>query len=413
MLFRKEAIDQQSERLTGTIILAQPMSIKVTVLLLVAIGFAIILFLLTTEYSRKETVRGFLIPSNGIIQSFANQGGTIERLFVGEGDIVAKGQPLATVTVQKNNSQGVALSAKLLQQLSVQMQLLEDEINQTRAMQKQESLNLLAQKKALASEQKELNSQIELLEEKLALLSSQQNNLEHLNRSGFLSNVERDQKLQALLDAKQEKQNLKRLQMQQANQLSQLKFEIINVPQQYALSINNLKRQQADIQNQLTQIEGNYQYTVTASNSGVITGIQVVEGETLSHSKPLMHIIPEGSELVAELLLPTRSAGFVQLGNLTRLRFDAFPYQRFGFINSEISRIDKALINPDEIRLPVELHEPVYRLRAVLNKQHMVAYGKSFELKNGMLLEADIMLEKRTLVEWLFEPLYSLSGRVG
>ena len=126
----------------------------------------------------------------------------------------------------------------------------------------------------------------------------------------------------------------------------------------------------------------------------------------------MLHILPEGSELIAELLLPTRSAGFVQLGNKTRLRFDAFPYQRFGFIESEITRIDQTLISPNEIQLPISLREPVYRLRAKLNQQKMQAFGKEFDLKSGMLFEADIMLEKHSIIEWLFEPIYSLRGRI-
>jgi len=111
-------------------------------------------------------------------------------------------------------------------------------------------------------------------------------------------------------------------------------------------------------------------------------------------------------------LLPTRSAGFVQQGHHARLRFDAFPYQRFGFINSEINRIDRALIMPNEVSLPISFQEPVYRLRAQLDVQHIKAFGKNFNLKSGMLFEADIMLEQRTLIEWLLEPLYSLKGRV-
>ena len=59
----------------------------------------------------------------------------------------------------------------------------------------------------------------------------------------------------------------------------------------------------------MTQIQNNFRYTVIASHAGTVTGIQVVEGETLNTIKPLLHILPEGSELVAELLLPTRSAG--------------------------------------------------------------------------------------------------------
>jgi len=415
-LFRKEAISHQSERLTGAITLAQPLSIKLTVLILVSVAVAIITFLFNAEYSRKETVRGFLMPNKGVIKSFANQGGTIEKLWVREGDEVIKGQSLVTILVQQNNSEGVDLSVQLANQLNTQANLLSDEISQHQALKIQELSNLQAQNIALGNEKLALKDQLELAGEKLTLLSEQQLDFNQLNKSGYVSNLEKDRQQQELLEAKQEKQNITRLLLQHQNQLNQVAFNIQNIPQQYTLRINNLKRQQADLQRQLAQVASNYQYTITASNNGVITGVQVVEGETLSQSKaqskPLLHILPEGSELIAELLLPTRSAGFIQVGNNTRLRFDAFPYQRFGFINSEIIRIDQTLISPNEVQLPIALQEPVYRLRAKLNQQQMQAFGKAFDLKSGMLFEADIMLEQRTLIDWLLEPIYSLRGRV-
>ena len=415
-LFRMEAVSHQSERLKGAITLAQPLSIKLTVLILVSVAIAIVAFLFSAEYSRKETVRGFLMPNKGVIKSFANQGGTIENLWVKEGDKVTKGQSLATILVQQSNSEAVDLSEQLANQLNTQTSLLSDEITQHQALKAQEILNLQAQHTALESEQITLESQLTLAEEKLALLNEQQLDFNQLNKSGYLSNLEKERQQQALLEAKQEKQNIARLLLQQKNKLNQVTFNIKNIPQQYTLRINNLKRQKADLQRQLAQVASNYKYTITASNNGVVTGIQVVEGETLSQSKaqskPLLHILPEGSELIAELLLPTRSAGFIQVGNNTRLRFDAFPYQRFGFIESEITRIDQALISPNEIQLPISLQEPVYRLRAKLNQQQMKAFGKAFDLKSGMLFEADIMLEQRTLIEWLLEPIYSLKGRV-
>ncbi len=415
-LFRKEAISHQNNRLAGAINLAQPLSIKLTVLILFSITTVIVVFLFSAEYSRKETVRGFLMPNKGVIKSFAIQGGTIEKLWVQEGDEVVKGQLLATIIVQQNNSSGIDLSTQLAEQLNAQSNLVIDEVSQHKTLKIQEISNLKAQEAALGDEKIALKEQLALAEEKLTLLSEQQLDFNQLNKSGYVSNLEKDRQQQALLEAKQEKQNIARLLLQHQNQLNQVSFNINNIPQQYTLRINNLKRQQADLQRQLAQVASNYKYTITASHNGVITGVQVVEGETLSQSKaqskPLLHILPEGSELIAELLLPTRSAGFIQVGNDTRLRFDAFPYQRFGFINSEISRIDQTLITPNEIQLPIELQEPVYRLRAKLNKQQMQAFGKALDLKSGMLLEADIMLERRTLIEWLLEPIYSLRGRV-
>jgi len=415
-LFRKEAVSHQSERLTGSITLAQPLSIKLVVSILVLVAVAIISFLFNAEYTRKETVRGFLMPEKGVIKSFARQGGTIEKLWVKEGDKVIKGQSLATLLVHQSNTEGVNLSTQLIQQLNEQSALIDDEINQHQQLKNQEIENLNKREKALKKERWALKSQYKLANEKLAILQGQQSQLKELNKQGFISNIEKERQQQSLLAAKQEKQNIARLLLQQENELSQVSFNFISIPQQYALRINNLKRERAELKQQLAQVASNYKYTITASNNGVVTGIQVVEGETLPQSKaqtkPLLHILPEGSELIAELLLPTRSAGFVQVGNNTRLRFDAFPYQRFGFINSQVVHIDQTLIAPNEIQLPISLQEPVYRLRAKLNQHQIQAFGKSFDLKSGMLFEADIMLEQRTLVEWLLEPIYSLKGRV-
>jgi membrane fusion protein len=44
--------------------------------------------------------------------------------------------------------------------------------------------------------------------------------------------------------------------------------------------------------------------------------------------------------------------------------------------------------------------------------QHIRAYGNTVPLQSGMLLSADIVLEQRSLLAWLFEPVLSLKGRL-
>ncbi len=411
-LFRKEAITQQSERLTGSISLAQPLSLKLTVISLLTVTVLIVVFLFNAQYSRKETVRGFLKPNKGVIKSYAQQGGVVEKLLVHEGEQVKKNQLLATIVIPKKNNSGIELSSQLIEQLEQQTQLIDNEIKQQKLLKNGEKNNLAQQLLALNAEKKSLIKQQQLSTQKLALLQAQQEQVNALNKKGYLSSAEKQRQQQNLLDAKQAKQGVERLLLQQQNQISQIKFQQQNIPQKYALQINNLKRQQADINRQLAQAHNSYRYSIVASNAGLVTGIQVVEGETVVSNNPLLHIIPKGAKLIAELLLPTRSAGFVQQGNIAKLRFDAFPYQRFGFISSEISQIDQTLINPNEVQLPINLQEPVYRLRATLNQQEMSAFGKNFKLKSGMLFEADIILEQRSLIQWLLEPIYSLKGRV-
>ncbi len=58
-------------------------------------------------------------------------------------------------------------------------------------------------------------------------------------------------------------------------------------------------------------------------------------------------------------------------------------------------------------------NQPHYRVIVALRRQSVMAYGMPEPLRPGMLLEADILGERRRLIEWIFEPLYSVQGRVG
>ena len=62
--------------------------------------------------------------------------------------------------------------------------------------------------------------------------------------------------------------------------------------------------------------------------------------------------------------------------------------------------------------MPVALQEPVYRVQVALDQQEIRAYGTTVPLQSGMLLNADIVLEQRSLLSWLLEPILSLKGRL-
>ena len=45
-------------------------------------------------------------------------------------------------------------------------------------------------------------------------------------------------------------------------------------------------------------------------------------------------------------------------------------------------------------------------------EQAVAALGQEYPLRSGMLVNADILLEKRSLLEWIFEPVIQLRGRL-
>ncbi|GIU14575.1 MULTISPECIES: HlyD family efflux transporter periplasmic adaptor subunit [unclassified Shewanella] len=412
-LFRQQAVEAQKQKLHGDVSLAQPISIYVSATILLCIIIAIIFFLSFSHYARKETVRGYLVPDKGLIKTYANRSGNIDVLHVSEGDIIKKGSPLATIVLSRSMLSGEELSESLIDELKLQLTLLTTEQRVNQSLLAKETQRL---KNAITDNKKALNVSVKLetlLTEKLALQLKQQAQHQKLFDDGYLSTLDYQSQQQKLITVRQEIENLKSNQVQIQSQLNDALSELDILPSQFSLKDGDIERRRSELKRQIDETENSYRFVIRAAEAGTVASIQVVEGEFIATNRPLMSLIPQGAQLVAELLLPTRSAGFVKTGDEARLRFDAFPYQRFGFLESRVSRIDKALLLDGEAKVPVALSEPVYRIRTQLSKQDMLAYGDSFPLKSGMLLEADIVLDRRSLLDWLLDPIYSLQGRVG
>ena len=126
------------------------------------------------------------------------------------------------------------------------------------------------------------------------------------------------------------------------------------------------------------------------------------------HHEPLASILPAGSELEAELFVPSRAAGFVTKGQPVRLLYAAFPYQRFGAHEGVIRHVAPTITSAAEADVPFDLLEPCYRVVVRLGSQQVMAFGRSFELQPGMLLEGNIILEQRSFLGWLSEPFRAL-----
>jgi membrane fusion protein len=55
--------------------------------------------------------------------------------------------------------------------------------------------------------------------------------------------------------------------------------------------------------------------------------------------------------------------------------------------------------------------EPMYRVVVALDAQEVIAYGKPTALKPGMALDADMLLDRRRIIEWALEPIYGMRRR--
>jgi membrane fusion protein len=100
------------------------------------------------------------------------------------------------------------------------------------------------------------------------------------------------------------------------------------------------------------------------------------------------------------------------------LRYAAFPYQKFGMHEGVVASLSRSAISPSEMTQRLSgltalygANEPVYQITVDLKSQSVNAYGNLVPLQPGMQLEADVLLEKRRLIEWMLEPLLTLTGK--
>jgi membrane fusion protein len=91
--------------------------------------------------------------------------------------------------------------------------------------------------------------------------------------------------------------------------------------------------------------------------------------------------------------------------------YDGFPYQRFGTQSGTIISISDAAISPGELAGPLQIQEPVFVAKVALDKGTITAYGEERPLQTDMLLTADIVQAKRSILDWILDPLYALRGR--
>lgn len=176
------------------------------------------------------------------------------------------------------------------------------------------------------------------------------------------------------------------------------------------------QRDLAALEQEQVETEARGALAVSAPVTGVVATQLVKPGQAVQAGQPLLSLLPGNGTLEAELLVPSRAIGFIEPGDRVLLRYQAYPYQKFGHQQGRVARISRSALNQGELQTllgSATQSEPLYRVTVRLAKQAITAYGKPELLKPGMALEADVLGEKRRLIEWVFEPLYSLKGKVG
>jgi membrane fusion protein len=254
----------------------------------------------------------------------------------------------------------------------------------------------------------QLEAQLKVQNERLDVIASELEAGRQLRAKGILTAPELRRRELMQLEQKQAVSAITQQISAKRNQLTEAEFNLAQLPTVMAQRVQSLRNDLAAVEQRLAETKGRQSYVLRAPVGGRVTTVQARVGQTADPQKLQLEIIPVGSELQAELYLPARAIGFVGSGQKVRLLYDAFPYQHFGSHSGRVVSISHTMLTSADSGGPIRLNEPAYRIIAKLDQTHIEAFGKQVPLQPDMLLKADIILERRTLVEWVLNPLRSV-----
>jgi membrane fusion protein len=410
-LFRSKAIAGRQRQLLGDVVLVQPLSHWVLTFFLACVVVAAGALLSAGSYARRETVSGFLVPDHGVVRVHAPRAGVVGQLHVAEGATVRQGDALLTLLGDRTTGAGIAVDERMLLALDVQLLEIENRRQLEQQRRAAEVKRLDTELAGLAAEQQAIDSQIRIQRNLLRNVEENLARIRQLVAKGYVSDDEYLARQQSLLANRQTLASLEQKRVLNTNHARQGALQLERTPIDSNKFLSELNSLQADLQLKRTELEAQRSITITAPLAGTVAVLRAISGTSVDTRLPLLALLPQGALLEAQLFVPSRAIGFIETGQEVRLLYDAFDYRRFGAHVGTVSEVSTAVFSPAESPAGMQISEPSYRVTVRLREQSVGAYGEQFLLQAGMVLRADILLEQRTLIDWLLDPLRSLKGR--
>lgn len=138
---------------------------------------------------------------------------------------------------------------------------------------------------------------------------------------------------------------------------------------------------------------------IRATESGVVTQLSVTQaGDKVEANTPLGGIAPKNADTILKIEIPESDRGLLRVGSLVRMKFNAFPYQRFGFIEGVLEYISP-VAQPSE-----SSKSPAFEGRVKLNKDYFYVGDERYRLRYGMVAIAEIIVRERRIIDIVLEP---------
>ena len=409
-LFRTEAVEHHRPTLVGTALGTRPLSFPLLTAGAVALAALVVLFACLGQYTRKARVSGYLAPSAGLIKVYAPEIGTLIEKRVTEGQRVRKGDPLFVLSTDQASSGEPQAQAAAIEHIRARLQRAALERQAQQHIETGEARVLRERILSMQTELEQLDASIKVQTQRATAARTTAESYRDYFERHLLTRLDLERADADALEQLGRQHEMQRTRTALLRELEAARGALQTARFASEKRIAELERQELSLQQEITESDSRRVQIITAPMDGTATSILGERGATAHPQTPLLAILPNDATLQAQLLAPSRAIGSIAVGDQVSLRYQAFPYQQYGVFSGVITEISRTLLTPAELDGPIRSDEPMYRVTVALASQTIAAGAQHLPLRAGMQLDADIWLERRRLIAWLFDPLNQLAG---
>jgi membrane fusion protein len=399
----------------GEILLIRPLSFTFLTAIAVSMAICIILLFAFGAYTRRTTVEGVVTPEQGLVKIYPQQAGVVLKLNTAEGQSVTAGEALYTISTDLQSTAVGHTQAALIEGARQRKESLQQEIGKTHVLQADERNTLQEKITSLRAELEGVESQLVAQRARTAIAADAAARYENLLAKDYISKDQAQQRQADLLDQQSKLESLERDRTSMMQSLREANSSLAESSLQHQNQLAQIQREVIGVEQTVIESEAKREFVVSAPEAGTVTAVIAQPGQTVDTLQPLASIVPKSAQWQAYLFVPSAAIGFVRVGDLVLLRYQAYPYQKFGQYQASVVSIARTALSAAELAtsgLQGTGDQTYYRITVALKSQTVMAYGKPQPLEAGMTLQADVLQERRRLYEWVLEPLYSMTGKL-
>lgn len=411
--------------LSSTIEFRRDSAANLMTIFFVALALFLIAGMWLGTFSKQETMRGIVLGTKGGQRIVATVAGTVSGIWAKQGDTVVSGQKLLTIVPRQTAAGEQSLSETDLRALSQQKENATRQMAEIEALMQRDAQDLADFDASLRTLSANLAAQEREIE---AAVAEQQDLVSKMRRYLKIGYATRDNVTLQEQARQDYSRKLADVRLQIA-QLSTTALERRRAVQQgntaAAGQLSELARLVSELEARIGRAKSAIAADIITVASGKVAAVTVREGSEVEVGDMVAAVGDPDAPIMIGMQAPSKTMGLLAVGQRVVLKYDAFPYKTFGVKYGRIVSISaQPTTLPREDQQQLAIADPnaaqaadrtppqsKYLIEVEPEDKSIMAYGVERPILIGSTLTADVIVERRRLIDWVLDPILAMRGR--